>query len=161
MSHQSIASPNHFNEVFAFQKILKKEVNGTPSLSPLQILESCEMVEVMETAFFDFPNFPEAKKKFHVIYFQLAPQYSFLKGLFNGLISIGQPKGVLLEIEKEKETYSLKFYESEKLNVNNYLNKIFRIVLEEIRFKRILKKIIQNQEIFAKEEQLLKSELFA
>jgi hypothetical protein len=161
MPYQSITAPNHSPEVFAFQKISKKEVKGTPYLSPLQILESCEMVEVMEAAFFDFPNFPEARKKFHVIYFQLAPHYSSLKGLFNGLISIGQPKGVLLEFEKEKLTYSLKFYESNKVNVNDYLNKIFRIVSEEIRFKRILKKIIQNQEAFAKEEHLLKAELFA
>jgi hypothetical protein len=161
MNSHSLSPQIAANEPFAFQKITKRAGIDTLVLNPLEIMESCEIVNVLETAFFDFPNFPEAKKKFHVIYFQLAPQYSSLKGLFNGLISIGQPNGVLLEIEKEKLTYSLKYYESDQEKINEYLNKIFRIVLEEIRFKSILKKIIQNQVVFAKEEQLLRSELFA
>lgn len=81
--------------------------------------------------------------------------------MVNGLISIGQPDGVILEFEKENAIYSLKFYDANVLKVSNYLHKIFRMVSEEIRFKSILKKIIQNQQVFEKEEQLLKAELFA
>lgn len=119
------------------------------------------MVNVLETASFDFPNFPEAKKSFQVIYFELSEEFQAIKGLFNGLISLGHKDAVILEFEKDLSRYSLKYYVADEENVNRYLHKIFNFVSDEIRFKRILKQSIENQKAFAKEEQLLIKELFA
>lgn len=161
MSTQSLSPLSLANDSFAFQKITKKEGISTQGLNPLEVLASCEMVNVLETASFDFPNFPEAKKSFQVIYFELSEEFQTIKGLFNGLISFGQGDGVILDFEKDLSRYSLKYYVSDQEAVNSYLTKIFRFVSEEIRFKKILAKSIANQKAFAKEEQLLKMELFA
>lgn len=130
------------------------------STGPLEILESSGMLEVVGTSSFDFPNFIGAKKSFHLINFRLIEDFEGLKGLFNGLISLGQPKGVLVDFEKDRMLYSIKYYRSDENTVNAYLNRIFGFLTEEIRFKRILRKLIENQEAFAKEEALLKGELF-
>jgi hypothetical protein len=161
MNSHSLSTQTAANEIFAFQKITKKEGANTKGLSPLEIMNSCEMVNVLETASFDFPNFPEAKKSFQVIYFELSEEFQAVKGLFNGLISLGHKDAVILDFEKDLSRYSLKFYVSQEADVNNYLNKIFKFVSDEIRFKKILKKSIENQKAFAKEEHLLKMELFA
>ncbi|WP_373493020.1 hypothetical protein [Aquiflexum sp.] len=161
MNLHSLSTQIAANESFAFQKITKKEGANTKGLNPLEIMESCGMVNVLETASFNFPNFPEAKKSFQVIYFELSEEFQAVKGLFNGLISLGQEEGVILESEKELSRYSLKYYVSDEMAVNSYLTKIFRFVSDEIRFKQILKKSIANQKAFAKEEQLLRMELFA
>jgi hypothetical protein len=161
MSTQSLSAQSTANDSFAFQKITKKEGINTKGLNPLEILYSCEMVNVLETASFDFPNFPEAKKSFQVIYFELTEEFQSIKGLFNGLISFGNSDGIILDFEKDLSRYSLKYYVSNQEAVNGYLTKIFRFISDEIRFKRILKKTIANQKAFAKEEQLLKMELFA
>ena len=161
MSSQSLSAHIPANDSFAFQKISKKTGTNISGLNPLEIMRSCEMVNVLEIASFDFPNYPEAKKSFQVIYFELSEEYQSIKGLFNGLISFGQSEGVILEFEKDLSRYSLKYYVSNQEAVSNYMTKIFRFVSDEIRFKRILKKTIENQKAFAKEEQLLKMELFA
>ncbi len=161
MSSQSLATQFPANESFAFQKITKKQGFNATGLNPLEIMESCEMVHVIETASFDFPNYPEARKSFHVIYFSLSPNFVIQRGLFNGLISIGKPAGVLLEFQKELGTYTLKYYQANETLAKLYISKIFRLVSEEIRFKNILKRSIANQKAFAKEEQLLKMELFS
>jgi hypothetical protein len=149
------------SESFAFRQITKKVGDKASGLNPLEIMESCEMVHVVETASFDFPNYPEAKKSFHAIYFKLSPDFVIQRGLFNGLISIGKPEGVLLEFQKELGTYTLKYYQADETMATHYISKIFRLVSEEIRFKRILKRSIEKQKAFVKEEQLLRMELFA
>lgn len=161
MSSQSLSTQFAANESFAFQKITKKQGINVTALNPLAILKSCEMVKVIETASFDFPNFPEAKKSFQVIYFELSEEFHVIKGLFNGIINLGHKDAVILDYEKELSRYSLKFYVSEEEGVKKYLTKIFRFISDEIRFKQILKRSIANQKAFAKEEQLLKMELFS
>lgn len=161
MSSQSLSTQFSANESFAFQKITKKQEINATGLNPLAIMKSCEMVHVIETASFDFPNFPEAKKSFQVIYFELSEEFYAIRGLFNGLINLGHKDAVILDFEKELSRYSLKFYISEEEGVKNYLTKIFRLVSEEIRFRQVLKRSIANQKAFAKAEQFLKMELFA
>jgi hypothetical protein len=160
----SIASPtSHFltKEEFSFRRISKNEGQLSKNSTPLQVLESCGMFEITGTAAFDFPNFPEANKSFHLINFKLTEEFAALKGLFNGFINLGQPLGVLMVFEKDRKIYSLKYYKADEEVVNVYLNRVFRFVSEEIRFKRILRKILENQKAFAKEEGLLKAELFS
>lgn len=160
MSFVSTSAKLQINEVYSFQKISKKEDQMKGSTGPLEVLESCGMLEVVGTSSFDFPNFIGANKSFHLINFKLIEEFKELKGLFNGLISLGKPMGVLIDFEKDRMLYSLKYYRSDENTVNAYLNRIFGFLSEEIRFKRILRKLLENQEAFSKEEALLKAELF-
>jgi hypothetical protein len=112
MNSHSLSTQIAANESFAFQKITKKQEINAKGLNPLAIMKSCEMVNVIETASFDFPNFPEAKKSFQVIYFELSEEFHAIKGLFNGLINLGHKDAVILDFEKELSRYSLKFYVS-------------------------------------------------
>ncbi|MDO9554732.1 hypothetical protein [Rhodonellum sp.] len=148
------------NSNFAFQKVSKTQTTVENPLSVMDLMVACGIVQVTETASFDFPNFPEAKKSFQVIYFELSSDYATHTSLFGGLVSLGKPNGVILQQNRELGNFTLKFYASNSETVKSYLQKIFGIVEEEIRFKSILKKIIQNQQRFENEEQLLKKELF-
>lgn len=148
-------------ESFTFQSVSKRSEILAPSVSVTEMIIACDMVELIGMGSFDFPNYPGANKSFQVLYFRLASDFESLKGLFNGLISIGQPNGVILEFQKELNTYTLKFYSSNEPVVSGYFSKITKVISEEIRFKKILKKIIENQKSFEAEGQLLRNEIFA
>lgn len=166
--HQSFMSVSNFtssantltNSNFAFQKVSKAQVTVGNQFSVMDLMVQSGMVEITGTASFDFPNFQEVKKSFQVIYFELSSDYARYSSLFGGLISFGKPQGVILQQNRELGNFTFKFYVSNVEIVKSYLQKIFGIVEEEIRFKSILKKIIQNQQRFENEEQLLKKELF-
>lgn len=162
MSVSNLASSSNTlsNSNFAFQKVSKTQATVESHLSVADLMDQCGMVKVSETANFDFPNFPEARKSFQVIYFELSSDYAKHSGLFGGLISLGKSNGVILQQNRELGNFTLKFYASNSETVKSYLLKIFGFLEEEIRFKSILKKIIQNQQRFENEEQLLKKELF-
>jgi hypothetical protein len=148
-------------ESFTFQSVSKRSENLSPEVSVAEMIMASEMVELTGQGSFNFPNFPEANKNFNVFYFKIKPEFESLKGLFNGLVSLGQPKGVILEIQKELDTYSLKFYSTNESAVSGYFAKITKLISEEIRFKKILKKIIENQKAFEAEGYLLRNEIFA
>jgi hypothetical protein len=148
-------------ESFTFQSVSKRSDIFSPVVSVAEMIMASDMVELTGQGSFNFPNFPETNKSFHVLYFKLTSEFESLKGLFNGLISIGQPNGVILEFQKDLNTYTLKFYTSNEPAVSAYFSKITKVISEEIRFKKILKKIIENQKAFEAEGQLLRNEIFA
>ncbi|MCH6233321.1 hypothetical protein [Cognataquiflexum rubidum] len=161
MASQISTQQAPIQESFTFQSVSKRSENLTNQVNLTEMIMACDMVELTGMGSFDFPNYPEANKSFQVLYFRLASDFESLKGLFNGLISIGQPNGVILEFEKELNTYTLKFYSSNEPVVSRYFSKITKVISEEIRFKKILKKIIENQKSFEAEGQLLRNEIFA
>ncbi|MCH7414489.1 hypothetical protein MM213_13400 [Belliella sp. R4-6] len=154
-------SENQNANAFAFQNISRKSNTGSQDLGVMNVLEMCAMINVTDSAKFDFPNFPEARKTFHAVYFQINESYSSLKGLFRGLASLGKPEGVVLEYVSENETFTLKFYASNEQLTKAYLNKIIKSIEDEIRFKSILNQIIENQRIIKAEQSLLLQKLFA
>jgi len=161
MASQISTQQAPIQESFNFQSVSKRSENLTNQLNVTEMIMACDMVELTGQGSFNFPNYPEANKNFQVLYFKLSSDFESLKGLFNGLISIGQPQGVILEFEKELNTYTLKFYSSNEPVVSGYFSKITKVISEEIRFKKILKKIIENQKSFEAEGQLLRNEIFA
>ncbi|MCH6199482.1 hypothetical protein MMU07_07830 [Aquiflexum sp. LQ15W] len=161
MASQISTQQAPIHESFTFQSVSKKSEILAPSVSVTEMIMACDMVELTGQGSFNFPNYPEANKNFQVLYFRLASDFESLKGLFNGLISIGQPNGVMLEFEKELNRYTLKFYSSNEPVVLGYFSKITKVISEEIRFKKILKRIIENQKSFEAEGQLLRNEIFA
>lgn len=154
---------NHSNtlQYFAFKEVSRNPESDTEALTVAELLDSSKFVLVSETNSFSFPNFPEAKKSFQVYYLDLHPNFSAFTGLFKGLIYSGKPEGVILEHNRELGNYTLKYYDSKGETVKNYLQKIFGVLDEEIRFKAILRKVIQNQKRINMEEQLLRQELFS
>jgi hypothetical protein len=149
------------SEVYAFQNVSKNTFAPPPNLTAVELISQCEMLMVSHKSSFAFPNYPEAKKQFNVIYFSLTAEFEDLKGLFFGLTSIGQPAGIILEHQKELGTFSLKFYSNQSHEAAGYIDRIIKLVKEEIRFKKILKRILFNQREFESGEQLLRKELFS
>ncbi len=156
----SPASPK-ISQGFAFEKVSRSSENSSNKSSVLEKLNNSGFVNVLETASFDFPNFPEANKSFQVVYFELDPAYSSNLALFKSIISSGKPDGVILEINRELGNFTLKYYAANEEKVKSYLKKIFGMLEDENRFKAILKKFIQIQAQNKKEEQLLQRELFS
>jgi hypothetical protein len=161
MASQISSQQAPVQESFSFQTVSKRSEILSNPVNVAEMIMACEMVELTGQGSFNFPNFPEANKNFQVLYFKLTSDFENLKGLFNGLISIGQPQGVIVEFQKELNTYSLKFYSSNESAAAGYFSKITKVISEEIRFKMILKKIIENQKAFEAEGQLLRNEIFA
>ncbi|MCL6260172.1 hypothetical protein M3O96_13810 [Aquiflexum sp. TKW24L] len=161
MASQITSQQAPVQESFSFQTVSKRSEILSNPVNVVDMIMACEMVELTGQGSFNFPNYPEANKNFQVLYFKLTSDFENLKGLFNGLISIGQPQGVILEFQKELNTYTLKFYSSNEIAAAGYFSKITKVISEEIRFKKILKKIIENQKAFEAEGQLLRNEIFA
>ncbi|MFD2033512.1 hypothetical protein ACFSKL_01860 [Belliella marina] len=157
----TISSENNNANAFAFQNISRNSISQSQELGAMDILAMCEMVDVVDTTSFGFPNFPEVKKTFHAVYFQINESFASLKGLFRGLASLGKPEGVILEYVSERETFTLKYYASNEIEVKAYLNKFIQSIQDEIRFKSILNQIIENQRKIKAEESLLLQKLFA
>jgi hypothetical protein len=161
MASQISTQQAPIQESFTFQSVSIRSENHSNQVSVTEMIMACDMVELTGQGSFNFPNYPESNKSFQVLYFRLASDFESLKGLFNGLISIGQPNGVILEFQKELDRYTLKFYSSNEPVVSGYFSKITKVISEEIRFKKILKRIIENQKSFEAEGQLLRNEIFA
>ncbi|MCH7408237.1 hypothetical protein MM239_02430 [Belliella sp. DSM 111904] len=146
---------------FAFQNISRVKRSESSATSVIGMLELCGMLEVIETSSFDFPNFPEAKKKFNVVYFKINESFASLKGLFRGLTSLGKPGEVILENEVSQGVFTLKYYQSNEIKVKSYLATLIETVENELRFKQVLDQIIENQRKIKAEEGLLLQKLFA
>ncbi|HSJ66393.1 MAG TPA: hypothetical protein VK921_01905 [Anditalea sp.] len=146
-------------ENFAFQSISKNSENSIISTSVLEIMESCDMVDLIKTNTLDFSGFSESGKKYNVMEFSLEGNAINLRGLFNGIICLGNPKEVSLTYQKDLNTYILKYYETDEGVAVKYFSKIINIIESEIRFKAILRKVIDNLKAFDSSQQLLKKEL--
>jgi hypothetical protein len=146
---------------FTFKKISRKSETELNNLSVLEILNQSNIVNVIETGSFDFPNFPEAKKSFQVLYFELDSAFLSKTPLFKSIVSLGKPEGVILEINKDLGNYTLKYYATNADIVKSYLQKIFGIFEDELSFKTILRRVLENQARNKMEEQLLQKELFS
>ncbi|AWW31939.1 hypothetical protein DN752_18340 [Echinicola strongylocentroti] len=147
------------NKIFSFQSVSRNEAVEATSLTAYDWLENNEFVQLQGQGSFGFQNYADANKKFQAIYFtlkgNLAAQYAF----FRGIVLAGQPKEIYLENIHENRSFTLKFYKKNEEVAKRYLEKIFKIVNEEIRFKQVLRKVLVNQEKHRLEEKLLFNEL--
>lgn len=160
-TNSSIPEEFQHTKAFTFRKISKRSISVSEDLRIFEIMKSCQMLNVVEVASFDFPNFPEAKKKFNAIYFIINPSFASINSLFRGLISLGRPLGVIIEYTSEKKQFTLKYYDSDEDIAKAYLNKIIQNIVEEIRFKCILTSILQHRLNIELEESLTLKKLFA
>jgi len=141
------------NNQFAFTGISKKLDKVITDLSIIQLLENCELLMIKKSL--QDPDNAVIK-----ISLSISPEFKNLKGLFNGLISLGQPKEVNLTYQKDRDYYELKYIQSGQAATSNYLVKLIGMIEAELRFKTVLKSIIENQKAFDASQQLLRKEIF-
>lgn len=114
-----------------------------------------------DQACFDFPNFPEAQKVFHVMYFEWSQDEVQLKALLNGLLLLGQPHGIVLEFQKALNTYALKYYAHNSGIALDYLQRLEDYLSKELRFKQVLSSYLHQEKRHQQSQGLLQRELFA
>nr|WP_215223403.1 hypothetical protein [Echinicola shivajiensis] len=144
---------------FSFKSVIRNNAQDQSDINVFDWLDQHDAVKVEGQGAFDFANFQNSNKSFQVIYFSLEADLADHYALFRGIVLAGQPKEVYLENIHEKRSFSLKFYKNNESVAKEYLEKIFKIVNEEIRFKKVLKKVLVNQEKHRLEEKLLFNEL--
>ncbi|PRY85687.1 hypothetical protein [Mongoliibacter ruber] len=150
-----------YSDVFAFQQVSKSSPSIAENQSLLEMIADSGIFQVIGSAGFDFPNFPETQKKFKVLYLNLSDDFSSLMGILNGLIHLGQPSGVVLQYEKELDRFNLKFYLHDEELVRNYLVKLFASISGEKRFRKVLRRVIEVEKARKVEEKFLYQELLA
>ncbi|AGA78716.1 hypothetical protein Echvi_2469 [Echinicola vietnamensis DSM 17526] len=156
-SNHSISTQN--NHIFSFQSVIRNKTTDQKSLSAYEWLSENEFVQLEGQGTFGFHNFEAANKQFQAIYFTLKGDLAAHYAFFRGIVLAGQPKEVYLENIHENRSFTLKFYKKNEAVAKEYLEKIFRIVNDEIRFKQVLRKVLINQEKHRLEEKLLFNEL--
>ncbi|WP_186756436.1 hypothetical protein [Echinicola salinicaeni] len=144
---------------FSFKSVIRNNVQDRSNINVYDWLQQHDAVKVEGKGAFDFANFKNSNKSFQVVYFSLDAELADHYALFRGIVLAGQPKEVFLENVHEKRSFSLKFYKNNESVAKEYLEKVFRIVNEEIRFKKVLRKVLVNQEKHRLEEKLLLNEL--
>lgn len=159
MSATSSSAPKSA-QAFAFQLISKKSIDSTDCSTVYNLINESDMMQVVGHGIFDFPNYPETQKVFNVIYFRFQNEFLGLKGLFNGLIRLGAPRGVIIETQADMNRFALKFYTHDEEKAKNHFLKINNFLYQEVRFKSILNKVLENKRNFEASQQLLKNELF-
>jgi len=145
---------------YLFQSVSKNSGNNNSPSPILELVENWEIVKLQKQRTVDIAGLPASNKKYQAIYFALSDDYTHIKGLFNGLISLGQPKGVKLEIQRELNQYVLKFYHTDENIATAYFEKLVKMADGELRFKSVLKRLLENQKAFDASQQLLKKEIF-
>lgn len=150
-----------FSKRFAFQQVSKLNPEKSQKQSLQGMIVESGIFQINDTSGFDFPNFPETRKQFKILYLNLSEEFEDIKGLIRGLISLGQPTGVVFQFEKELNRFNLKFYQHDEEIVYNYLSNIFNTLNEERRFKMVLRRIIEVEKSRKAEERFLYQELLA
>ncbi len=147
-------------QTFAFQHISKKSIESAECLSVYDLINEGDMMQVIGYGSFDFPNYQETQKVFHVIYFRFQSDFVDLSGLFKGLIRLGAPKGIIIETQTDRNRFAFKYYSHDEERAKNHFAKITSLLYQEVRFKSILKKVLENKRNFEASQQLLNNELF-
>jgi hypothetical protein len=79
--------------------------------------------------------------------------------LFRGLVLLGKPKSLSLIYDVHHAQAFFTFSLAEKQEVVRFLNQIIGLLKKEVRFKEILKRVIENNNRFKSEQALLQSTL--
>lgn len=127
----------------------------------MQLLSESDIFELKGQGAFDFPNFPETNKKFRVVYLELSGGFKELKPILNGFLALGQPQGIIIDFTKDQNQYSFKYYLEDEEKAIDFTNRISVFLKEEVRFKKVLKKVIANQKAFESAQHFLTKKLMS
>lgn len=142
------------DRVFSFQKISRAEnINSNPVNLKDWILEN-ELLSFDEKAVTE-----EASQGSQKIWFSLSEKFAEYFPLLRGVFASAKSSAFSLQTNNSLKSFSLKFDTAIEAEAKEYLSRVLHIISAESRFKRVLRKIITNQEKFEREEKLLFTEL--
>lgn len=79
--------------------------------------------------------------------------------LFRGLNLLGKPKSLSIIYDFDRAQAFFTFSQTEKHAVVRFFNQIMELLKKEVKFKEVLKKVIENNKRFQAEQALLQSAL--
>ena len=96
-----------------------------------------------------------------VLKFGLTEQYTGNFVLLRGLIEFSRPKEISITSDRINKSFELELNTSETQIIQEYLEKIFKWLLKEIKFKAVLKEVIELQNRVRAEQDILYSKMKA
>ena len=81
--------------------------------------------------------------------------------LFRGLIRLGKPKSLHLTFSNEERSIFYSFKEEDQTEVEQFFARVLALLQKEVKFKKVLKEIIDNRLRFKTEQSLLQTALLA
>ncbi len=91
----------------------------------------------------------------------LEKRFDALFPLFRGLVSLGKPSSLTLTFSKEEKSIFYSFSSEAQPEVEHFFARVLALLQKEVKFKQILKEIIENRLRFKSEQSLLQSTLLA
>lgn len=148
-------SKNIFPErVFSFQKVSRNKNASSDTASFAEWIGGNEIVSLQEQGFIE-----KSGISYHKISFRLAELAAVYYSLLKGIIALGKSGDFTIQSEDNSRSFVLQFEVSQEAGVRGYLDQILNLIKDEMRFKRVLRQVISNQEKFEREEKLLFTEL--
>ena len=90
---------------------------------------------------------------------RLEQNFQTLYPLFRGLISLGKPSSLILTFSPEEKSIFYSFRAESLPEVEQFFTRILTLLQKEVKFKKVLKEIIENRLQFKAEQRLLHSAL--
>jgi hypothetical protein len=92
---------------------------------------------------------------------RLEKNFDSLFPLFRGLISLGKPNSLSLTYSLEEKSIFYSFKSESQVEVEQFFSRVLVLLQKEIKFKQLLKEVIENRSRFKSEQSLLQSSLLA
>ena len=139
---------------FNFKSVLRNETSSPEALTLEEWMNLDEHITVGELA-----TFTQSNQTYRKICFSLSGHAAAFYPLFRSIIASGPAHVHLIKANKGVKGFVLKFVVGMEEEVSGYLAKVFDVIKAEIRFKQVLRELINNQERFLLEERLLFNQL--
>lgn len=92
---------------------------------------------------------------------KLEKGFDSLFPLFKGMVSLGKPNGLEISHSNEEKSIFFSFDSKQEIEVGKFISNVLSLLRKEVRFKKVLKEIIENRQRFRAEQSLLHSSLLA
>lgn len=133
---------------FSFQTISRNNNANGDSLSLLDWIDSQEIISLQGK---EYDNNSQST----TLTLSLAGLASGYFSLVRGLMALDQPRSFTLQAAVKTRNFTLQLEAGQEAATKIYLGKILALLNAEIRFKQVLRKVIDNREKFEREERLL------
>lgn len=121
-------------------------------------ITASEWMCMEDSSSFDFPNFPEKNEVFQVFYSKVNDKE--ISKLFRTVLALGGFTSRLIEYQKEKDLFVFRLYQSQEPELLAKLEWLQAYIEKELRFKKVMSRLIANEKKYQAEERLLRRELF-
>ncbi|MEN2283721.1 hypothetical protein AAGF08_16375 [Algoriphagus sp. SE2] len=92
---------------------------------------------------------------------RLEKSFDSLFPLFRGLTSLGKPQSLTLTFSRESKSIFYTFSSDALPEVEYFFGRVLTLLQKEVKFKQVLKEVIENRNRFKSEQSLLRTALLA